>query len=99
MIAVVPHPAGAILPVLAQPGARRNAILGERAGCTSRRGDFAAGARQSERGDPGAAGGMPGGEAEPDQPDLRGNFAAEAIPGRRDRGKRASGPVSGCASR
>jgi uncharacterized protein len=32
MIAVVPHPDGAVVPVLAQPGAKRNAILGERAG-------------------------------------------------------------------
>jgi uncharacterized protein YggU (UPF0235/DUF167 family) len=32
MIAVGPHPDGAILPVVAQPGAKRNAILGERAG-------------------------------------------------------------------
>jgi uncharacterized protein len=32
VIAVAPHPGGAVLPVLAQPGARRNAILGERAG-------------------------------------------------------------------
>jgi uncharacterized protein (TIGR00251 family) len=32
MIAVVPHPNGAVLPVLAQPGAKRNAILGVRAG-------------------------------------------------------------------
>ena len=32
MIAVAAHPAGAILPVLAHAGARRNAILGERAG-------------------------------------------------------------------
>ncbi len=32
MIAVAAHPEGAILPVLAHAGARRNAILGERAG-------------------------------------------------------------------
>jgi uncharacterized protein (TIGR00251 family) len=32
MIALAPHPDGVVLPVLAQPGARRNAILGERAG-------------------------------------------------------------------
>ncbi len=32
MIAIAAHPDGAVLPVLAQPGARRNAILGERAG-------------------------------------------------------------------
>ncbi len=32
MIAVSSHSAGAVLAVLAQPGARRNAILGERAG-------------------------------------------------------------------
>jgi uncharacterized protein len=32
VIAVAPHPSGAILPVLAHAGARRNAILGERAG-------------------------------------------------------------------
>ncbi len=32
MIAVVPHADGAILPVVAQPGAKRNAVLGERAG-------------------------------------------------------------------
>jgi uncharacterized protein len=31
MIAIVPHAEGAILPVVAQPGARRNAVLGERA--------------------------------------------------------------------
>jgi uncharacterized protein len=32
VIAISSHPVGAVLPVLAQPGARRNAILGERAG-------------------------------------------------------------------
>lgn len=32
MIEVAPHEAGAILPVRAQPGARKNAVLGERAG-------------------------------------------------------------------
>jgi uncharacterized protein (TIGR00251 family) len=32
VIAVLAHKAGAVLPVVAQPGARRNAILGERAG-------------------------------------------------------------------
>ena len=32
MIAVAFHPAGSILPVLANAGARRNAMLGERAG-------------------------------------------------------------------
>jgi uncharacterized protein (TIGR00251 family) len=32
VIAVLPHPDGALLPVLAHAGARRNAILGERAG-------------------------------------------------------------------
>jgi uncharacterized protein len=32
VIAVVSHKEGAIVPVLAQPGAKRNAILGERAG-------------------------------------------------------------------
>ncbi len=32
MIALTACPEGAILPVLAHPGARRNAILGERAG-------------------------------------------------------------------
>jgi uncharacterized protein (TIGR00251 family) len=32
MIAPAAHPDGSVLPVLAQPGARRNAILGERAG-------------------------------------------------------------------
>jgi uncharacterized protein len=32
MITVGPHPDGAVLPVLAQPGAKRNAILGERSG-------------------------------------------------------------------
>ncbi len=31
MIAIVPHAEGAILPVVAQPGAKRNAVLGERA--------------------------------------------------------------------
>jgi uncharacterized protein len=31
-IAIVPHADGSILPVVAQPGARRNAVLGERAG-------------------------------------------------------------------
>jgi uncharacterized protein (TIGR00251 family) len=31
MIAIVLHAEGAILPVVAQPGARRNAVLGERA--------------------------------------------------------------------
>jgi uncharacterized protein (TIGR00251 family) len=32
VIPLVPHHDGAILPVLAQPGSKRNAILGERAG-------------------------------------------------------------------
>ena len=32
MIAIVPHPDGVVLPVLAQPASRRNAVLGERAG-------------------------------------------------------------------
>src|SRR5437016_5784815 len=32
MIAIVPHAEGAVLPVLAQPGSKRNAVLGERAG-------------------------------------------------------------------
>jgi uncharacterized protein YggU (UPF0235/DUF167 family) len=32
VIATVAHPAGVVLPVLAHPGAKRNAILGERAG-------------------------------------------------------------------
>jgi uncharacterized protein (TIGR00251 family) len=32
MIALAVHAEGVVLPVLAQPGARRNAILGERAG-------------------------------------------------------------------
>ena len=32
MIALAQHAEGAVLPVLAQPGAKRNAILGERAG-------------------------------------------------------------------
>jgi uncharacterized protein (TIGR00251 family) len=32
VIELAPHPEGTILPVHAQPGARRNAILGERAG-------------------------------------------------------------------
>jgi uncharacterized protein len=32
VIAVSAHPGGTVLPVLAHPGARRNAILGERAG-------------------------------------------------------------------
>ena len=32
MIALREHPAGVVLPVLAQPGARRDAVLGERAG-------------------------------------------------------------------
>jgi uncharacterized protein len=32
MISLAPHADGVILPVLAQAGARRNAILGERAG-------------------------------------------------------------------
>jgi uncharacterized protein YggU (UPF0235/DUF167 family) len=32
VIAISPHPGGAVLPVLAHAGARRNAILGERAG-------------------------------------------------------------------
>lgn len=31
-IAIAAHPDGSILPVAAQPGARRNAVLGERAG-------------------------------------------------------------------
>lgn len=32
MIAVAPHPGGATLAVRAQPGARKNAVLGEHAG-------------------------------------------------------------------
>jgi uncharacterized protein (TIGR00251 family) len=32
MIAIVPHPDGVVLPVLAHPGSKRNAVLGERAG-------------------------------------------------------------------
>jgi uncharacterized protein (TIGR00251 family) len=32
VIAILPHADGAVLPVLAHPGAKRNAILGERAG-------------------------------------------------------------------
>jgi uncharacterized protein len=32
MISVIAHPEGAVLPVLAQPGAKRSAILGQRAG-------------------------------------------------------------------
>jgi uncharacterized protein (TIGR00251 family) len=32
LIAIAPHADGSVLPVLAQPGAKRNAILGERAG-------------------------------------------------------------------
>jgi len=32
VIAILPHQGGAVLPVLAHAGARRNAILGERAG-------------------------------------------------------------------
>jgi uncharacterized protein YggU (UPF0235/DUF167 family) len=32
MIAIVPHADGAILPVLAHPGSKHNAVLGERAG-------------------------------------------------------------------
>ncbi len=32
MIAIAPHAEGATLPVRAQPGAKRNAILGEQAG-------------------------------------------------------------------
>ena len=32
MIALTPHAEGTILPIRAQPGARKNAILGERAG-------------------------------------------------------------------
>lgn len=32
MIILTPHPAGYILPVKAQPGARKNAIMGEQAG-------------------------------------------------------------------
>ncbi len=32
MIVVTPHADGSVLPVVAQPGAKRNAILGERAG-------------------------------------------------------------------
>jgi uncharacterized protein len=31
VIAIVPHAEGAILPVLAQPGSKHNAVLGERA--------------------------------------------------------------------
>lgn len=32
MIEVIPHERGSVLPVRAQPGARRDALLGERAG-------------------------------------------------------------------
>ena len=32
MIALTPHACGTVVPVRAQPGARRNAVLGERAG-------------------------------------------------------------------
>ena len=32
MIALTPRPDGVVLPVRAQPGARKNAVLGERAG-------------------------------------------------------------------
>ena len=32
MIALARHPDGTILPVVAQPGARKNAVVGERAG-------------------------------------------------------------------
>ena len=32
MIALTPHAEGTVLPIRAQPGARKNAILGERAG-------------------------------------------------------------------
>ncbi len=32
MIAIVPHAEGAIVSVVAQPGSKRNAVLGERAG-------------------------------------------------------------------
>jgi uncharacterized protein len=32
VIAIVPHNEGAIVPVVAQPGSKRNAVLGERAG-------------------------------------------------------------------
>jgi len=32
MITLVPHAAGTVVPVRAQPGARKNAVLGERAG-------------------------------------------------------------------
>src|SRR3954447_20870072 len=32
MIAIVPHADGAVLPVLAHPGSKRNAVLGERSG-------------------------------------------------------------------
>jgi uncharacterized protein (TIGR00251 family) len=32
MIAIVGHAQGAVLPVLAHPGSKRNAVLGERAG-------------------------------------------------------------------
>lgn len=32
MIAVVPHPGGVVLPVLAHPGSKRTAVIGERAG-------------------------------------------------------------------
>ncbi len=32
MIAITEHPEGCVLPVRAQPGAKKNAVLGERAG-------------------------------------------------------------------
>jgi uncharacterized protein (TIGR00251 family) len=32
LIAIASHPDGVVLPVLAQPGSKRNAVLGERAG-------------------------------------------------------------------
>ena len=48
MIAVSAHPEGTVLPVLAHAGAKRNAILGERAGALRVAVTAAPGARQGE---------------------------------------------------
>ena len=95
VIAVAPHAAGAILPVLAHAGARRNAILGERAGSLRVAVTSPPEPRKSQRGDPDAAGGIAGGEARPDQPDFGGDGAAEAVFVRRDRAGGAVGAAGG----
>ena len=92
MIALAVHAEGVVLPVLAQPGARRNAILGERAGaCGSpyrprpRRG------KANEAIQSVLAGGA-GLSSEPGFPAVRSNFTTQAFSDRRDRARGAERP-------